>query len=391
MLPSRSRSSLGFHTMTLSTWLIQDYKQLILDFKKYSRETGGIQIYTSKCKNIVIKFFPQHMGVEWLIRPNVYLEKCKLFIDIIEATINPKILGGICDYITAATYDDMDVAIANFNSISQRISPLLKTFNEYSLKRIDYCINLSVNELAPGCSPEQIMNLIKRSDIPAHYKEWMKYDETAHRMKSRPSSFYLMNQSVNINCYSKYMKFQEQSEENKKRGCPPIPQATMDAALDIIRFEVQCKYRKAYSLSRVAKADGDGSINKYKTLLTEDFCREIINYYFDITIRRSNWHSLQSAISLIKSHKFNAQKETRLIEALRLVNQCRSVAKAKAQYQGDDLAAVAFKRTLKDLSNLGINPVTIPKEWGIGHIWNLLDAYYSKRSYEKWAENLLFP
>ncbi len=63
-------------------------------------------------------------------------------------------------------------------------------------------------------------------------------------------------------------------------------------------------------------------------------------------------------------------------KALKLVNDCRSVVRAKAAYQGSDLDA--FKRTLNDLSSLRINPVTIPREWGIKHIPNLLYAYSDK-------------
>jgi len=33
---------------------------------------------------------------------------------------------------------------------------------------------------------------------------------------------------------------------------------------------------------------------------------------------------------------------------------------------------------LIELDKLRINPVTIPKEWGIEHIPNLLNAYYDK-------------
>lgn len=70
-----------------------------------------------------------------------------------------------------------------------------------------------------------------------------------------------------------------------------------------------------------------------------------------------------------------------MIKALKLVNDCRSVARAKAAYQGSDLDA--FKRTLNDLSSLRINPVTIPREWGIKHIPNLLYAYFDKVTEEK--------
>ena len=122
---------------------------------------------------------------------------------IIEVTINPKILAGITDYLTAANYYDMNIAIINFNDSSKKISSLLGTFNDYRIKRVDYCINICLNDFMPTCDPGQIVNLIKRSDIPSHYKQWMEYDNTAHRMKSRPESFYLCSKSININCYSK--------------------------------------------------------------------------------------------------------------------------------------------------------------------------------------------
>lgn len=367
------RSSLGFHTMSLSMPIfIQEIQQLISDFKRYSTATGAIQMYSDH-GNLRIEFLSRAEGISWLIRFDVWLERFKTSVDIIEVTVNPKILGGIHDYITAATYDDMDAAIANFNRISASISPLLSTFENYSLTRIDYCANLALNELAPGCTHEQMLTLIKRSDIPPHYKEWMKYDPDSHRMRARPGSFYLINGSVHINCYSKYMKYQDQSQKNIEKGYPPVPQATMDAAQDIIRFEIQCKYLKTYVLSNKAKEAGDSKPNKYESLLSRAFCIDMIDSYYKKTIGKGDWYTLQEAIRMIQSHHFNRQKEERLVKALKLVNDCRSVARAKAAYQGRDLDA--FKRTLGDLASLRINPVTIPREWGIKHIPNLLYTY----------------
>lgn len=376
------RSSLGFHTMTLSKFIFSDdTAQLIRDFQQYSRMTGSIKMYEDKHGNGVIKFFPEYRGMQWLICENVYIGDHRTWVTIINVEINPKILGGVHDYITAATYDDMEAAIANFNLISKKISPLLGTFDHYSIKRVDYCINFALYELAPECTAEQMMNLIKRSDIPPSYKEWTRYDDTAHRMKSRPSSFYLMNNSVHINCYSKYMKLQEQNQKNLKKGYPPIPLPVMEAARDIIRFEVQCKYRKTYALSHRNKKAKSDNVSNYKVLLSQDACMDRINEYYNKTIGRGNWYTLQAAASLIRSHHFNRQKEHRLIDALQFVNQCRSIAKAKEARQGNDLES--FNRTLKDLFAIGINPVTIPKEWGIGRTWGLLDAYYSKLAEER--------
>ena len=136
----------------------------------------------------------------------------------------------------------------------------------------------------------------------------------------------------------------------------------MDNARDIIRFEVQYKYPKVYALSKAIQANGDRKVNKYESLLADEFCREIISYYFNATVGKGFWYSLHMAVAVVKSNKFNAQKENRIIDALQVINQCRSLAKAKAKYQGDDLAA--FKRTLKDLSDLGIAQIYFLR-WGI--------------------------
>lgn len=388
-------SSLGFHTLTLSLFLKRsDVLPLIKAFAKYSHDTGLIQIYLVDGKNqyisyhprynddnafilprnLSIKYYREDRGIKWRLRCNDWNTGFKSYI--VEATINPKILAGIRDYITAATYDDMEAAITNFNLISSRISPLLGTFENYQITRIDYCINFDLAELTPGCTYEPIMKLIKRSDIPPHYKEWESYDVTAHRMKSRPGSFYLTNPYVNINCYSKYMKLQEQSQINKERGYPPVPPDTLNAAKNIIRFEVQCKYHKTYSLSGRAEASGNFNCNKYESLLTHEVCASEVGYYFKKVIGLGDWYTLQDAVKLIERQHFNTQKTKRLIDALKLVSACRSLSIAKTAFKGDDLNK--FKQTIKDLSYLNINPVTIPKEWCIRHIPNLLDSYYNR-------------
>jgi hypothetical protein len=220
------------------------------------------------------------------------------------------------------------------------------------------------------------MELIRRADIPPHYKEWMKYSETSHRMKSDPDSFYLMNRSANINIYSKYQEVKKRSEYGERKGLPPIPQVTLDAGRNIIRFEVQCKYRKMYAMSKRAIVEENTKINKYEYLLSCDTCNEIINYYFNKTIGSEHWQTLQGAIREIESMNYKKRKKRRLIEALQLVNQCRSLARAKASLQGEEL--VVFKQTLKELSCHRINPVTIPKDWNVKYIPNLLYTYYDK-------------
>ncbi len=213
-------SSLGFHTMTLSLYLsLNEANHLITDFDRYRKNTGLIEIYTKNERRepiiyyhkkplmpleLNIYFKGKDRGMKWHFRAS---QNPSVFSDyVVEVKINPKILAGITDYLTAATFNDMNCAIANFNDISKKISPLLQNFDDYKINRIDYCINIRLDEFIPQYNQKQIMNLIKRSDIPSHFIELMEYDDTAHRMKSPPESFYIKNKSVNINYYSKYLK-----------------------------------------------------------------------------------------------------------------------------------------------------------------------------------------
>ncbi len=381
------RSSLGFHTMTLDMSLTgTDVHKLLLDFMAYSKTTALKMYWYKEGKYVTYYPSPNYLptdmkiyfdgkdkGIHW----HIYMDdRFSGIIYIIEVTINPKILAGIIDYLTAATYDDINVAATNFNKESNKISPLLMNFADYRIKRVDYCINICLSDFIPTYDPEQIMNLIKRSDIPPHSKEWMEYDDTSHRMKSRPESFYLTSKSVNINCYSKYLQLLNRSQEYVANGYEPIPSEIIDASRNIIRFEVQCKYFKTYALNKKAENSGNECPNKYKSLLNPLTCIEIISSYYKKVIGKGNWYTLSEAVRIIQSKNFNIQKEKRYIDTLKYISQCRSIAKAKASYQGNDL--IAFKKTLQELADFNINPVTIPREWNIKHIPNFLRAYFTE-------------
>ncbi|WP_027628549.1 hypothetical protein [Ruminiclostridium cellobioparum] len=59
-------------------------------------------------------------------------------------------------------------------------------------------------------------------------------------------------------------------------------------------------------------------------------------------------------------------------------------SRAKSKLQDGELEE--FRRTLRELAEIGVNPVIIPREWGIKHIPNLLNAYYNKIADEQLKE-----
>lgn len=83
---------------------------------------------------------------------------------------------------------------------------------------------------------------------------------------------------------------------------------------------------------------------------------------------------MDDARSIVETYNFRRDKEERLIYALEMVNESRGIEKAKTKMYGPDLDD--FKRSLKDLDNMLINPVTIPRRWNIRYIPNPLRSYY---------------
>ena len=49
------------------------------------------------------------------------------------------------------------------------------------------------------------------------------------------------------------MQLLDRSKRNKEKGYDPVPQKTLDAARNVIRFEVQYKYHKVYTISKEAQ------------------------------------------------------------------------------------------------------------------------------------------
>lgn len=127
------RSSLGFHTMTLSLSLLHDEAdKLLIDFSTYEL----IKMYIKNKRNEPIIYYHKnpimplkvdiylegkYRGIKWCVRASENPSGFSGYI--LEVTINPKILAGIYDYLTAATYIDMRTAITNFNNVSKKYHP----------------------------------------------------------------------------------------------------------------------------------------------------------------------------------------------------------------------------------------------------------------------------
>lgn len=397
--------SIGYHTFSISKLLTKEQATILFKRLKELSNAGEFTIiklseygYNPHDRHYKFTYKNNSKGITWVIKfgESGFYRDGELHSCSVKAIINPKILTGENTYIVAANASHVSDVEHLFNMEARRISPILGNFYNYSINRLDYCVNFNVFELIKGCPdslkpylPKMIMQLIKKGDVPEHFEK--NYDNIGQ--------FYLKSNSVVINCYWKYY-------ELKKNFTNCI---SLEESYDIIRFEVQCKYHKMCALKTEIKNEKEinnkyvltsGSfsedaeefteqlmISKHNAalmlgeLLSDKKCFELISNYYDKTIKPGNYYSFEEAKNRINEKVPSWQKAQRLIDTLEYIDKQGSIAKAKSTLNKD--ALVNFRRSLRELKALKINPVIIPKDWGIAFIPNLLDKYCQLRALEE--------
>ena len=382
-------TSIGFHTFSFFQKLSEgDYSSLEGDFIQQVRDGNmkRLPIEDKKNRKSIIGWeytYTANKGIRWIMKPTIVDTHLTMFG--ITTIITPKVLLNK-NYIDAATEEDIKRVEDLYNQEAKRISPEILEFGRCPVNRADCCLNLDIKELNLPCSTKQMMELIRRGDIPNHFVEWTKYDKTSHRKKAAGNNLYLASGSVRINYYWKYDELQDNFP-----SCPNI-----NDSKHIIRLEVQCLYPKLYSLSKDLRHESRFNMqfdeltwDELHQLMTENvhdpaipvdvvladkITSSIIEKYFYRVVRKGDYFTLSGARWMVERYGFKREKEKRLLHTLELVKKCRGIAKAKATLSGEKLKV--FKRSIKDLEAISVNPVTIPRRWGIKHIPNLMRAYH---------------
>ena len=303
----------------------------------------------------------------------------------IKTIITPQVLIAK-NYITASSEKDFEAVERLYNEEVAKISSVLSAFGLCSMNRSDVCINFDIGEMSLPCTAAQLFTLIKRSNIPSNYTERAVYDTKAHRKKADKKNLYLESKSVCINCYPKHEQL-----KNNYPNCEDL-----ERSINVVRFEVQCKYRKLYAITKntrhksryyidyedlstdelweTVECNRNNPANPVDLVLSNAFAAKIIKNYFGKIIRKGDYFTLEGARWMVEAHNFRQDKSERLLWTLELIAECRGIEKAKEKLSAEDL--FDFKRSLKDLDAICVSPVTIPRKWGIVHIQNPLQRYY---------------
>ena len=272
----------------------------------------------------------------------------------------------------------------NFNGIMRELENILSSgsglpltmpsFEKWKVKRIDYCMNLKLSNLA---MVEQYIAMLKHCDVPSSMIKKHKTRSGAirylyhgkslqERDRDRKYSFYVVGDSVNINIYSKYHELLEGEHAG-------ITDEELKAARPVLRFEIQTKQRKINYVRRISTNPCRSWIpyNRLQAYMSPSLAKSIPREYAKIIDSYGAHEEKQNVLKRIEAagHRTKETKE-RLHKAIDEINRKGgSIYRAK-QEAGN---TKQFRSLLAIMKKEKINPVTIRDRAGIKSVPCLYD------------------
>ena len=225
----------------------------------------------------------------------------------------------------------------------RRIHTSLPRLEHWIVNRIDYAVNINTPYV------EEYIKLFQRADKPISFKEL--YCSKSKKRKQLEGSFYLFNYSVSINFYNKE---HERLSQNFNK----------DGAKDLLRLEIQCKKPKTNTI----KFKNGFESRHLEHYLSNKISYQQLEYYYNKTIGSGDYYKLSEAIRIVQDSNYTSKTKEKLIDVLRVINKHRSIWKAREK---SEYNKVCFNRYLKQIRELGVNPVTIPGSWKVNKLKNI--------------------
>ena len=246
------------------------------------------------------------------------------------------------DIIELTKEEDIAEVQRRFNRIvEEKIHLGLNPFMRWTLKRIDYAKNITTPHV------KEYIKLFQRADKPHSFV--IPYNNESKDRTYKKGSFYLKSKSVRINFYDKANERLNNSHEE------------VESAKNILRLEVQLLKSKTDAMRYKYKFN----IKHLGYFLSEEISTRELSYYYNKTIGKGRYYKLDKAIKKVNESDHTQGMKEKLIQVLKEVNAARSIWKARDK---ERYSRESFRTYLKLIREEGINPVTIPRDWGIDEL-----------------------
>lgn len=230
--------------------------------------------------------------------------------------------------------------------------PYSSDLSEWRTRRIDYTVDIRtplveahIRALQRGRKPPTMKipdnNQHKQERNRRHFKGSVRYH----------------NKSTIINIYDKYF---ERECKQRERQYTDIEELVKSQ--DILRIEVQCLKSKTNYIKAKKRFEGK-EIKHYLSQYAE--IKNIVLRAYTQIAGHANYYSYNRAKELIEQSAINKRTRAIMTDVLALINGnrgTRSVWKAELKYNELYPNEIAFKTILKHFEEIGVNPVTLPKD-----------------------------
>ena len=277
-------------------------------------------------------------------------------INQIEIRLNPEIMlnGSKIELFNPNSIKKIE---SSFDDTVQKIHSNLPTLQQWTVQRIDYAIQIYT------IYSMYLVQLFNRGDKPSKKYSVGVYSKKDFRNVQMQGSLYMRNKSVTINFYDK-----KDEQENAYMWGNSNKQDIMDSQ-NLLRFEVQCKRYKTNSL----KQKYNFSSKCLSHFLCEYMAKNLILHYYNEIIGPGDYYKLNEAEKIINSSDYRNSTKENCINMLKLISDSRSIWKAREDFvkgkviKNTDIyvqgSLATYQRRLKQIRNLNINPVAIPKDY----------------------------
>lgn len=244
----------------------------------------------------------------------------------------------------------------------ESLTSTLPKSDRWFVSRIDFTKNLITDYV------QECVALSKKGKDPYRYEDTV----------NRPGSSYRKSKSVILNYYDKLDHISKKIDTNS------FDAYLLEEAQNIYRIEVQClNHNKLKHIRKKFDLPTESNLYKYLRL---DIAEWAFLSYYDSVIGRADYYSLAEAIKIVEATEWSKRRKENIKNWLKLIAQARSISKARQQFVDGTIlgrTGTVVKGSLNTIRNyekacrdIGVNPVTIPKDWGVSYIPNPIRSIY---------------
>ncbi len=265
---------------------------------------------------------------------------CKIIINLNRIANN----GERTTALFSESNESLKKLYENFNEFMGALLPYRANLNFWKVTRIDYTIDIHT----PYC--KEYIELLQRGRKPPRLSiSGRKTHKASGGDEHYAGSVRFSCGSYTINIYDK-----EKERINQK-----APQKIIEETKDILRVEIQCKSPK---IDYISKKNGLPSKPTIETLTSlQDEQENMFKKAVKSIEGGGTYYTLKMAVKAVEESKKQAHIKYDMVLLLEFVSTCRNLQGARANYKDKN----NYERALKHLRDIGVNPVTIPKRWGI--------------------------